>query len=457
MDLEGFTRRKILKGCKEKEIVAELANAVKEFKDWNEEKRLEFSQAVFDEVATALKYKKLKDKFLKNLIEYPRAGAKMGEFGVGSRGEGDFFVHRKLAEIIGRTGAVVDSLQQDDAGVVRSRGKYITVAVDGMHSRLSEFPFLAGFHAARAALRDVYVMGSRPNAMISDLHLADDGDIGKLFDFTAGVSVVSQLTRTPLVSGSTLRVGGDMVFGDRLVSAVGAVGVSSELPKARKNAEVGDVILATQGAGGGTITTIALYGGYFEVIKETLNVEFMLACKRLMGENALPKIHAMSDVTNGGLRGDAAQISQSAGKKLVFREEMLDRTVNEKVLQMLRELNIDHLGISTDSLLLILPEEHAPEIKKSLKRITKVYEIGYVEKGKGAKILGRREYDFEPLFRESAYTKVKKVVGEKVPRDAERMRKNIEKAERKAIKKKNEILEFISEGLKWKLNMAPKS
>ena len=49
------------------------------------------------------------------------------------------------------------------------------VTVDGMHSRLSEYPFLAGFHVARAALRDVWAMGARPLAMLADIHLADDG------------------------------------------------------------------------------------------------------------------------------------------------------------------------------------------------------------------------------------------------------------------------------------------
>ncbi|MFH1774815.1 MAG: AIR synthase related protein [Methanobacteriota archaeon] len=439
MDLEGFTRRRILSGYDEGKIVAELAEAIKEFKNWNLKKREEFSKAVYDEVITALKYKKLKDKFLKNLIEYPRANVTMGEFGVGSRGAGDFFVHHKLAEIIGKTGALVDAMQQDDAGVVQVSSRYVTVAIDGMHSRLSEFPFLAGFHAARAALRDVYVMGSSPVAMISDLHLGDDGDIGKLFDFTAGAAAVGELTKTPLVSGSTLRIGGDMVFGDRLVAAVGAVGASSELPKARKNAEVGDAILMSEGAGGGTITTIALYSGYFRVIKETLNVEFMLACEKLLRSNLLRHVHAMSDVTNGGLRGDAKEISEISGKKLVFHEEILEKTVNKKVLRMLRELDIDHLGISTDSLMLILPEEYAGKVKKA----AKFYEVGYVEKGKGAKILGKREYDFKPMFRESAYTKIKKVIGEKAPKNAEKMQGCIEKARSRAIKKKNYVLKFI--------------
>ncbi len=443
MDLEGFARRRILKNCNEDEIVEELASAVAEFKNWSLKRRSEFSRAVVDEVKTVLQYKKLKNKFLRELIGYPRAGVAMGEFGVGSRGEGDFFVHRKIAEIIGRTGAVIDSSQQDDAGVVRSRGDYVTVAIDGMHSRLSEFPFLAGFHAARAALRDVCVMGSNPKAMISDLHLSDDGDVGKLFDFTAGVAAIGELTKVPLVSGSTLRVGGDMVFGERLVAAVGAVGTSEEPPKARKNAEEGDVILLTEGAGGGTVTTIALYNGYFDVIKETLNVDFMLACGELINSGLIKKIHAMSDVTNGGLRGDAREISTTAKKKLIFYEDTLEKFVNKKVLMMLHDLNIDHLGISTDSLLLILPEESAAQVKKSLNKLTRVYEVGFVARGEGAKILGRKERDFAPLFREAPYTKVKKFIGEEAPRGVKAMKKGIEKAARRATEKKISVIDYI--------------
>ena len=86
----------------------------------------------------------------------------MGEFGVGSRGVGDFYVHAKLGEVIGKTGAVVDSSQLDDSGVVKIGENYLVVTIDGIHSRLSDFPFLSGFHVARAALRDVYSMGARP-------------------------------------------------------------------------------------------------------------------------------------------------------------------------------------------------------------------------------------------------------------------------------------------------------
>jgi hydrogenase expression/formation protein len=442
MDLEGFVRRRIIKGIDEEEIKIELDGALQEFKDWSDETREEFSQAVIDEVK--ITNQKIEDPFIKTLIEYPKTGVTMGEFGVGSRGEGDFFFHRNLAEII-KSDAIIDSTQQDDAGVVRGEGKYVTVAIDGMHSRLSDFPYLAGFHVARAALRDVYSMGSTPVALISDLHLADDGDVGKLFDFTAGVGTVSDLTGVPTVAGSTLRIGGDMVLGDRLVAAVGSVGVSSELPKARKYAEVGDVILMTKGAGGGTITTIALYNGYFDVVKETLNVDFMLDCMKLQKEGLMGKIHAMTDVTNGGLRGDAAEISATSGCKLLFYEEMLDKTVNPRVLEMLKELEIDYLGISTDSLLLILPEEYVEDVKKILNN---VYVVGRVEKGAGAKILGDVERDFTPLFRESPYTKIKKVIGESSPENLESSKENIILAKELSIGKKEQVKRGVSKNEK---------
>lgn len=443
----------MLKGFTEERILGELSSMIGEFKDWSATQKMEFSKAVLDEVRISQRHTKLKDPFLRHLLSYPRAGVKMGEFGVGSRGEGDFFVHRKLAEIIGETGAIVDARDQDDAGVIASeRGNYIALAVDGMHSRLSEFPFLAGFHAARASLRDIYVMGARPRALLSDLHLADDGDIGKLFDFTAGVSAVAEGVGAPLVAGSTLRIGGDMVLGDRLVGAVAAVGTAREAPKARRRAEVGDAILATEGSGGGTVATIAIYNGYFDLVKETLNLDFARSCEELMASGTISKVHAMTDVTNGGIRGDAAQISRVTGKKLVFYEDELEKMVNPKVMRMLDELDIDPMGISTDSLVLIMPKEESSKVSRVLRKVAKVYEVGSVEKGKGSRIVSSsgRERDFKPRFRESAYTKVKKVVGEGPPKDFKEMRLSIVKAKRGAQRKKEEIIGLIRGNRGWR-------
>jgi hydrogenase expression/formation protein len=311
-----------------------------------------------------------------------------------------------------------------------------------MHSRLSDYPFLAGFHVTRAALRDVYVMGASPVALLSDIHLADDGDVSKLFDHIAGIATVSELIGVPLITGSTLRIGGDMVIGDRLTGCVGAVGVSNSITP-RKSAQPGDVIMMTEGAGGGTVCSAALYYNRHEVVEETLNVKFLEAAQALIRED--PIIHAMTDVTNGGIRGDAKEISYTAGVKLLFEEEKMRQLVNPRVLEMLEDLEIDYLGVSIDALLIIAPRQEAERIKRIIRETgVAVDEIGTVEEGKGAYLrYGGKLSDFSPRFREAAYTPIKKAVGQEAARDVEEMRARVDLAALNAVEKKKRFLDKI--------------
>jgi len=452
MDIEGFVRH-ALKQDDEKVVLNSLKNKILEFKEIEPEQASKMASAVIEEVKHTLEIESHPDDFLRELINYPKADVAMGQIGVGSRGAGDFFVHRKIADIVSstHTNAFITPEAQDDGGVVKksvaSNDIYVTTAVDGIHSRLSEYPFLGGFHVARAALRDVCVMGADPVAVISDLHLADDGDVGKLFDFTAGVCAVSELVNVPLVAGSTLRVGGDMVLGDRLVSAVGAIGISEYPPTARKRAEVGDVILLTEGSGGGTITTTAIYHGMFDVVKETMNISFIKASEAIFDAGLLPEVHAMTDVTNGGLRGDAHEISNTTGLGLTFSYDKIRELINPKVLQMLEELDIDPLGVSVDSLMIIAPEDIAEEVKKAISRVNvAISEIGHVDgSGKAKLIRNGTEEEIKPLFREAAYTKIKKIVGDTAPEDFDLMRQKVEEAAMNAINKKDKVVRAINQ------------
>ncbi|MBQ6099704.1 MAG: hypothetical protein IJL02_07565 [Methanobrevibacter sp.] len=451
MDIEGFVRARI-DDYDYNDLAEILAVRIREYKKISEENSVEMAKAVIDEVSTTLKLQESDDEFLKEIASVNKADVLMGEMGVGSRGAGDFFVHRKIAEIVSstNTASLVNPSEQDDGGVVKAPVKndevYITTAVDGIHSRLSEYPFLGGFHVTRATLRDVCVMGADPVAILSDVHLADDGDVAKIFDFTAGVAAVSELVDVPIVAGSTLRVGGDMVLGDRFVSAVGSVGVSAYPPTARKGATEGDIILLTEGSGGGTITTTALYNGFFDVVWDTMNVNFVQASHALFEADLVKDIHAMTDVTNGGLRGDAHEISNTTGVGLEFHEKEIRQMVAPNVLNMLETLNIDPLGVSTDSLMLIAPPEIVGDIKKAVgKYDVAISEIGEVNNS-GEPILIKEDSTEEklvPLFREAAYTKIKKLVGETTPEDFEEMKQKVQKASDAAIAKKEKVIEHI--------------
>lgn len=451
MDMEGYVRQR-LNNYNENDLKDLLSQRIREYKNISQDKSLLMAESVIDEVKTTLNLKNSDDDFLKEITEVPKADIAMGEMGVGSRGAGDFFVHRKIAEIVSstNTSSLVNPSEQDDGGVVKANSPndelYITTAVDGIHSRLSEYPFLGGFHVTRATLRDICVMGADPVSILSDVHLADDGDVGKIFDFTAGVAAVSELVDVPIVAGSTLRVGGDMVLGDRFVSAVGSVGVSNYPPTARKGATDGDIILLTEGSGGGTITTTALYNGFFDVIWDTLNVNFVQASHALFEVDLIKDIHAMTDVTNGGLRGDAHEISNTTGVGLEFYEEKIRKMVAPNVLDMLEKLDIDPLGVSTDSLMLIVPPEIVDDVKNAVSKAgVDISEIGIVNTS-GEPILIKEDGNCDklvPLFREAAYTKIKKLVGETTPEDFEIMKEKVQKASDNAIRKKEKVINHI--------------
>ncbi len=446
MDIEEYTRNDIKNKKTKESTIKKLTEIIEHYKSIEKSKAELLATTVYNEVESS---ETINDNKLKELLQYPQTNIHMGEFGVGSRGQGDFYVHSKIAEIINKTNtnALVNPTAQDDGGVVQINNEnYITTAIDGIHSRLSEYPFIAGFHTARATLRDVCVMGAKPVALISDIHLADDGDIGKLLDYTAGICAVSELTDVPLVSGSTLRIGGDMVLGDRLVGAVGSVGVSKNTPTARSEAKENDIILMTEGSGGGTISTTAIYNNYEEVIEETLNVQFIEASKLILEYENQDNIHAMTDITNGGIRGDANEINKTTGLGIHLYYENIVKLINPKVKQMLEDLEIDPLGVSIDSLMIIVSKEKAPEIIQLLKNNNiKTDKIGVVTNS-GKTCLEDKEGNIKtikPEFREAAYTPIKKVIDSMKVENFEESKLILDKATVDAVNKKNKIVKKI--------------
>lgn len=441
MDLEGFVRQR-LDLVDDQELADLVARRITEHKVIGHDEALALARAVVEEVRQSL-------RATGELCSTTSSGVTMGQFGVGSRGTGDMYAHRCIAELIGATGAAVDATALDDAGVVTSAsGEHVVVTVDGMHSRLSEFPFLAGFHVARAALRDVWVMGARPLAMLVDVHLADDGDVARVFEFTAGIAAVGEAVGVPLVTGSTLRIGGDLVLGQRLTGCVGAVGVTDRLT-ARAGLEPGDLLLETEGAGGGTITTAAIYGGHPEVIDETINVDFLEACAALSSRPLWRRLHAMTDVTNGGLRGDVHEMAHTTGLGVaVFPDRALE-LVAPPVRQMLDQLEIDPLGVSVDALLVAGTPEDIREVGAALDELSVRWAVvGEVRQRPGvAQVVDGQEKDFSPKFRESPYTPIKKVVGDRKPDDFDEMARQVSRAARSAAEKKRQVVELLGSRL----------
>ncbi len=458
-DLEGLTRRLIEKGYSEDEILERIVQEYLDFKNIDKNLAYKYAQAVLDECKKS-DIGQVVDEIVKDLLIINKSNVTAGNQGVGCRGAGDFFVHKLITELSEtQNKAYLAPSSLDDAGAVllsdisgfndqnfNSEDLIIVSKMEGIHSRLSDFPFICGFHVTRAALRDLYVKGSKPISIMIDVHLGDDADVGKLFDFMSGVSTISELANVPITAGSTLRIGGDMVIGNRLVGGIAAVGLATGNLLARRNIQVGDKILMTEGAGGGTITTTAIYSGNHDVVKETMNIKFLEACEIILNSDYLDGIRAMCDVTNGGLRGDLYEINYEAKCGVTIYNEKVQKLVNPKVMKLLEKVGVDYLGVSLDALLIYCAESVSEKIISDLaKKDINCAEIGYVDDSNQVNMVfnGIEKRDILPRFRESAYTKIKKEIGIDTPESINKMEKSIEMAAEEALKKRKKIITYI--------------
>lgn len=158
-DLEGLTRRLMNKGYSRDEIIERLIQEYLDFKDIDKSSAYKLANAVLEECRKS-DINLIANPFIKKLLKVSNANVNSGKQGVGCRGAGDFFVHKliaKLSEIEQEPFLAPRSL--DDAGAVRLRdlkglkGKsydpdnlIIVSKMEGIHSRLSDFPFICGFH-----------------------------------------------------------------------------------------------------------------------------------------------------------------------------------------------------------------------------------------------------------------------------------------------------------------------
>ncbi|TFH30567.1 MAG: hypothetical protein E4G98_01810 [Promethearchaeota archaeon] len=460
-NMEGITRKLLHKHKSIDEIRMHLVKQYQIFKDLPEPQLYDMANAIIEEVEKTEEIFNQIDISLENSSQNVvsavlcpiESNVSMGEGGVGCRGEGDNFVHQLLGEM-SQTSVhpVISPLSLDDTGAIQvdtsdgSKSTIIVTKMEGMHSRLSDFPFLAGFHVTRAMLRDIYVKGAVPLSIMVDVHLADDGDIGKLFDFQAGIATVAEISEVPITAGSTLRIGGDMVIGDRLTGGIAGIGLL-KYPFFRENIRIGDSIIMTEGAGGGTISTTALYQGNMNVVEETLNFTFLDACRNILQQDRLcHNIHAMIDVTNGGLRNDLLEISMINQLGFHVQLENVKDLVNPKVMNLLTESHIDYLGVSLDSLVIFCEPVIADEIVGFLKSINILsHKIGQVIKKEELKFMDETgEMIMRPQFRESAYTKIKKEV-DKIPENLEIQHRYLQRAFDQALSKKKNLVEYLQQ------------
>ena len=448
-DLEGLVRELISKGVDRDGIIDRLMQEISIYKDLDPESLKKISNIIYEEVAKSTSI--CMDDPSGDIICPHTTGVRAGELGIGSRGLGDFFFHEQLRKIANATSSTSHMLR-DDAGWIKLDNLWIVTSIDGIHSRLAYFPLIAGFHAARAAARDVLVKGAVPLGFIIDLRIADDGDPSLLLELEAGVSAVASFLNVPILSGSTLRIGGDMVIGKRIVGTVGCVGFSEHEPISRSNIEVGDVIVMTEGSGGGTITTAAVFEGERGVVDKTINFNTLGLLLKMIRNRDIGLASAVLDVTNGGLRGDLNELAESLNLGFAIDIGKVESLIDGDVLDFMRSRDIDPLGVSLDSILFIVNRRHAERLVDIVRGYGVEADIvGEVISRRGVYRYSGDQRDLEPLdlmYRESPYTRIKKYIGSEKPSNMNHILDLVDRACKVAIYKRNALLKYASRNTK---------
>ena len=181
-------------------------------------------------------------------------------------------------------------------------------------------------------------------------------------------------------------------------------------------------------------------------MRRTMNIDFLKACDALNREGLFKKVHALTDWTNGGLRGDVREICNVAQVGITLYKERIEALMNRKVLELLQSLSIDYLGVSMDSLLIFCPRNVVEEVINAIKNVgVLIDEIGKVIETpkQGILLENGKPVDMSLRYRESAYTRVKQVVGDTAPPDKDVLMEKVEKAAVSAIEKSEELIQFI--------------
>ena len=188
---------------------------------------------------------------------------------------------------------------------------------------------------------------------------------------------------------------------------------------------------------------MAIFHGIEGVVEETLRVKDLEACLAVRRVRNL--VSSMTDVTNGGIRGDALEISEVTNVSLVIDEDEFLSLINPRIRKAMNELGIDPFGLSLDSILIFT--NNPDEVIRTLRdNHVQAKTIGEVTRRRGYPIVTRDGREMRPAFRESPYTPIKAVIGNYSPMDLDEIKKRLERAYLNSLSKKEKVLKNLKTG-----------
>lgn len=238
--------------------------------------------------------------------------------------------------------------EPDDAAVIRTPGKEISVTTDFFASPLDD-PYLTGRIAVLNSASDCFVMGAQPNAALAIVqlpmvHARQQHQVMR--ELMAGS--VEELSRM----GATI-VGGHSIEGPRLLAGFTVMGNQVVDVKTKGQLETGDLLVLSKPLGSGVLLAAwmqcLLEGQHFMPLVDSLLLSNQIALDLAKRSD----ITAMTDVTGFGLAGHlkemlvasnkSAQLDLSAIPLLPGSQAMLEQNI-ESTLAPDNRINVSSIA-----------------------------------------------------------------------------------------------------------------
>ena len=256
----------------------------------------------------------------------------------------------KELEIPKHEDVVIGLEEPDDAAVIRTPGKEISVTTDFFASPLDD-PYLTGRIAVLNSASDCFVMGAQPNAALAIVQLPmvhPRQQLQVMRELMAGS--VEELSRM----GATV-VGGHSIEGPRLLAGFTVMGNQVVDVKTKGQLETGDLLVLSKPIGSGALLAAwmqcLLEGKYFPPLIESMLLSNQIALDLARSDG----ITAMTDVTGFGLAGHLKEMLVASNKSATLdlstipllpgTQEVLDQNI-ESTLAPDNRINLSSIDFS---------------------------------------------------------------------------------------------------------------
>ena len=245
---------------------------------------------------------------------------------------------------------VIGLEEPDDAAVIRTPGKEISVTTDFFASPLDD-PYLTGRIAVLNSASDCFVMGAKPNAALAIVQLP-------LVHARQQLQVMRELMTGAVeelaAMGATI-VGGHSIEGPRLLAGFTVMGNQVVDIKTKGQLETGDQLILSKPLGSGVLLAAwmqcQLEGKYFPTLVDSMLLSNQIALD-LAGRS---DVTAMTDVTGFGLAGHLKEMLIASNKSATLdlnaiallpgTQEMLDQNI-ESTLAPENRINLSAINFA---------------------------------------------------------------------------------------------------------------